>query len=485
MSKKYQSNQALFPIVLALGVGVGLIYLAFLKPGIWGIDGTEMFFVSKSLVTEGDFSVPPGAGIIGADGQHYSIRYPLLPIVATPFVAVGLFLGNLLNLPPRYTAGVCALVLSVILTAATTALVALLAIRLGATKKGAYLAALSFAFGTTALVYARQFFAEPLLSFMTTLSLYLALGKTYREHAMASLLGGLAIAAKPAGIVIGPILSLYFGFKRYPFRTVISPLVGTAMGFMLYLGYNYLRFGGFFISGQNASKFQFAGMPERLVGLIFSPGAGGGLIWYCTPVVLVIIAWPKLWKIKPIEALAVLGIFCGYWLLHSLWRFGGWSWGPRFLVPALPGLFAVIALLERKWWRWLIVLTLIGLFWNAPTLVSFFQRYYAEASDGRYISKVLSLWGHPTYAPLFNAWPAAIRQLQEAFSTDIRDVLSGVGVVPTKGELASSDLLRIVAVWWWMLPAAGIPVWVGFSIAIMMLVAGVWILRRGWLLSNE
>ncbi len=485
MSKNSDSRREILHIILALGSGVGLIYLAFLKPGIWGFDGTEMFFVSQSLVTEGDFSTPPGVGIVGADGQYYSIRYPLLPIVATPFVAVGLFLGHLLNIPPRYAAGFCALILSVILTAATTSLVALLSIRLGATKRGAYLASLSFAFGTTALVYGRQFFAEPLLSFMTTLSLYLALGKTYREHAIASFMGGLAIAAKPAGVVIGPVLSLYFACKKYPFRTILSPLVGTGMGLMLYLGYNYFRFGDFFTFGQNSSKFQFAGMLERLVGLIFSPGAGGGLIWYCTPVVLVIIAWRKLWKTKPIEALAVLGIFCGYWILHSFWRFGGWSWGPRFLVPTLPGLFAVIGLLERKWRRWLIILTLIGLFWNAPTLVSFFQRYYAEASDGGYISKVLSLWGHPTYAPLFNAWGAAFRQLQEAFSTDISDVLSGVGIVPTKGELASSDFLRIVAVWWWMLPIASIPVWVGFLIAVMMIALGVWILRKGWLLSNR
>ncbi len=485
MSNNSDSRKEILPIILALSFGVGLIYLAFLKPGIWGIDGTEMFFVSNSLVTEGDFSLPPGAGIVGADGQYYSIRYPLLPIVATPFVAVGLFLGHLLNIPPRYAAGVCALVLSVLLTVATTGLIVLLSLRLGAKKQSAYLAALSFAFGTTALVYARQFFAEPLLSFMTTLSLYLALGKTYREHAIASFIGGLAIAAKPAGVVIGPVLALYFGFKRYPIRTVISPLVGTGMGLMLYFGYNYLRFGDFFTSGQNASKFQFAGMLERLVGLIFSPGAGGGLIWYCTPVVLVIIAWRKLWKTQPIEALAVLGIFCGYWVLHSFWRFGGWSWGPRFLVPTLPALFAVIGLLDRKWWRWLIVLTVIGLFWNAPTLVSFFQRYYAEASDGRYIRKVLSLWGDPSYAPLFNAWGAAFRQVQEAFNTDIKEVLSGVGIVPSKGELASSDLLRIVAVWWWMLPVAGIPIWIGFLMALMMIALGVWSLRRGWLLSNR
>jgi hypothetical protein len=479
-----QDRREIWQATLALSLGVGLIYLAFLKPGIWGFDGTDMFEVANSLVTKGNFTVSPGAGQLGRDGQYYSIRYPLLPIISTPFVAIGLFVGQLLHLPERYVASVCALLVPIILTAITTSLVVLIALRLGSNKQSAYLAALSYAFGSAAFVYAHQFFAEPLLSLLTSLSVYLALGKTEKERAIASGLAGLAITAKPAGIVIGPVLAAYFFCKKYSWRTVISPIAGTATGMLLYFGYNYLRFESFTKSGQNSSRFEFGGFIERFVGLIFSPGAGGGLLWYCTPIILAAIAIYKLWKKKPIEALLVFGIFSGYWVLHSFWKFGGWSWGPRFLIPTLPVLFAAIALLEKRWWKLLIILSIVGFLGNAPTLFSFYQRYYAEANDGGYLKKALSLWGHPTYAPIFNAWGAGLRQLADAFANDVSEVLKNAGTPPDGNKLASSDLLRIVAVWWWVLPAAGISVWVGAIFALFLILGGIWMIRRGWMLMS-
>jgi hypothetical protein len=136
--------------------------------------------------------------------------------------------------------------------------------------------------------------------------------------------------------------------------------------------------------------------------------------------------------------------------------------------------------LEKKWWDWIVALTLVGLFWNAPTLVSYYQRYYAEAVDRGDFNQALALWGSPLDAPLFNAWGAAFRQLGDAFSIDVRQVISNVGTPPELGNLASSDLLRIVAVWWWVLPAAGIPIWVGFILALILIGLGTWILWRGW-----
>ncbi|MBE9130239.1 hypothetical protein IQ258_29940, partial [Coleofasciculus sp. LEGE 07081] len=472
ISDSQRSHRHILKMTFALSVGIALIYLAFLKPGIWGFDGNDMLSVSKSLVTQLNFTVPPGSGALGRDGQYYSIRYPLLPILATPFVAIGLALGEGLNLPADYVAAVCALVLCVLLTALTASLVALVALRLGSSTTGAYLAALCFAFGTTALVYSREFFAEPLLSFITVSSLYLAFGKTNRAHAGASILAGLALTAKPAGIVIGPVLSAYLLLKRYPLRNALGPMLGTVMGFMLYMAYNYLRFGSLLSTGQNASKFGLDGVLPRFLGLLFSPGAGGGLIWYCPPTILAIIGFRKVLKSKPLEALAVAGIFLGYLVLHSFWEFGGWSWGPRFLVPALPGLMALTALIEKKWWKWLIALTVLGFLANAPTLVSYFQGYYAEALDGGYIKQARALWGSPADAPLFNAWGAAFRQMSTALTTDVRDVLRESGVPPEPGQMASAELLRIVAVWWWVLPAAGIPIWVGGLFAALMVGVG-------------
>jgi hypothetical protein len=469
------------PSLIALFVGIVMILLAFLKPGIWGFDGNDMLFMSQSLILKGNLTIPEGAGgVLGADGQYYSIRYPLLSIVATPLVALGLWLGNVLNLPVNYTSATCALVVCILLTAGSAVLTALLTLRLGGNQRNAYLAALGFTLGTTALTYSREFFAEPLLSFMSTLALYWALGRSNREHFGVSILAALVVIAKPAGIVVGPPLAFYFLCKRYAWVKVISPFVGTCVGFGLYLLYNYMRFGSFFSSGQDSSRFTADGFFARLFGLILSPGAGGGLFWYCPPTILALVGLWWLIRQRNLAWVAVAGMFFGYWVLHAFWEFGGWNWGPRFLVPTLPALMALTGLLERRWRGIFIGLVILGFVMNAPSLLTFYQRYYAEAADAGQLKAALALWGDPANMPFFNVWGATWRQLQEAFSTPVQDIIASVGRPPELGQLSKAELLRIVAVWWWFLPAAGIPIWIGVLLALGLVGTGIWFINRGW-----
>ncbi|NJL85741.1 MAG: hypothetical protein HC886_06770 [Leptolyngbyaceae cyanobacterium SM1_1_3] len=284
----------------------------------------------------------------------------------------------------------------------------------------------------------------------------------------------LSIMAKPAGIVIGPVLAGYFLLKRYSLKRVALPLLGTAMGVLLYMAYNYLRFGSIFSAGQSTSRFTLEGFIPRLVGLLLSPGAGGGLFWYC-PVTL--LAGVGLWKLakgdRLAEALAVLGMFSSYWILYSFWQFGGWSWGPRFLVPTLPLLLAPTALLDARGRRWLLALAAVGFLVNVPTLLTFYQRYYAEASDAGKLVQALALWGNGLDAPLFNIWGAALRQLDVALSVDVRSVLNSAGTPPAAGNLLSADLMQVMAVWWWFLPAVGMPLWLGIVAALGLIAGGV------------
>ncbi|MEO0458986.1 MAG: hypothetical protein AAF152_20725 [Cyanobacteria bacterium P01_A01_bin.114] len=479
----HDKEPGLTALMFSLFVGISLIYLAFLKPGIWGVDGNDMLHMSRSLITQGNFTIPEGAGgILGADGQYYSIRYPLLPIVAVPFVAVGIALGNLLNLPVQYTAATCALVLNILLTAATAVLVYLVTLQLGGQRRGAYWAAVGFAFGTTALVYAREFFAEPLLSFIFTLSLYWAFQSSGRARVGASILAALAIVTKPAGILLGPVLSLYFLIRREAWWRVCAPCIGSGVGTGLYLLYNYIRFGSWTSSGQDASQFGFDGFVMRALGQLISPGAGGGLFWYCPPTLLALVGLWVLWQRRKPEFVAVFGLIAGFWLLHSGWDFNGWNWGPRFLVPTLPATMIAVGLIGKRWRMPLIGLILLGFVANAPTLVAFYQRYYAEVADlsTAQLMQTLSLWSDPAQAPLFNVWGATLRQLQAAFATPVTEILSGAGVPPSPGQLSTAELLQIVAVWWWFLPAAGLPIWVGVAIAALLIAIGLWLLHRCW-----
>lgn len=481
--KSHRNDRDILKMSLALGIGVMLIYLAFLKPGICNSDGSDMLQVAESLVTKQSFAVPPGwpgAGVLGRNGQYYSTLYPLLPIFAVPFVAIGLALANLLNLPSHYVAAVCALASSVLLTASTSVLVALLALRVGSTKQMAYLAALSFAFGTIALVYAQEFFAEPLLAFLTVASLYLAIGETKREHIGASILAGLAVTAKPTGVVVGPVLSAYLLAKKRPLHIAVAPLLGTAMGVILYLAYNYIRFGSLFSSGQNTSQFSAVGVHERFFGMLFSFGAGGGLLWYCPPVILAVVGFRKALKSKTLDTLAIAAVFFAYLVLHSFWQFGGWNWGPRFLVPVIPGLLALTAQMGNRWKKALLALTVLGFLVNAPSLVSCYERYYAEAADGGYLKQALALWVAPVDSPIVHAWGAAYRQVSDALQSNVKDILTEAGTAENSGKLASAQILTVVTVWWWVLPAAGIPLWIGVALAFLLIGAGVWLLLREW-----
>ena len=483
LSSPQSSSTAL---LIALFVGISLFLIAFLKPGIWGLDGNDMLSMSRSLITKGNFTIPAGSGgVQGPDGQFYSIRYPLLPVVAMPFVWVGITIGDWLNLPIQYTSATCGLVLNVLLTAGTSVLIWLMTVRLGGSRTGAYIAAVGFTFGTVALVYSREFFAEPLLSFIITLALYLAFGKSRSAHIGAGLLIALAIATKPAGILLAPVLTLYFLLKRYDWWRILSPCFGGLAGVGIFLLYNYVRFGSWTSSGQDSSRLGFDGFIGRASGQLVSPGAGGGLFLYCPPTVLALVGIWALWKHRKAEWVALVGIFMGFWLLHSAWAFSGWNWGPRFLVPIIPTMMVAVGLLGRRWRMPIIGLILLGFVVNSPTLVAFYQRYYAEVSDQgtKLLMQMLSLWGNPADAPILNIWGATFRQLQAAFTTPVQDIVANAGVPPEPGQMAEAELLRIVAVWWWFLPMAGFPLWVGFMIALLLVVAAVWLLWRGWQLS--
>ncbi|MEM6255794.1 MAG: hypothetical protein AAF821_23020 [Cyanobacteria bacterium P01_D01_bin.156] len=470
---------------VALFLAVCLIYLAFLKPGIWGVDGTDMLNMSRSLIEQGNFSIPAGTGgVQGPDGQFYSIRYPLLPIVAIPFVWVGLTLGQALNLPLQYTTGTCGLVLNILLTAATAVLVYGLTLRLGGQRRGAFIAAVGYGFGTAALVYAREFFAEPLLGFIITLALYLAFGQSRRGHWMTGVLSALAIAAKPAGILLGPVIALYFLLRRYRWDRILAPCIGTAIGVGLYLAYNYVRFGSLTSSGQDTSQLGFDGFWLRALGQWISPGSGGGMFWYCPPTILALVGLWVLWQQRKLECVALLGIVVAFWLLHSGWAFNGWNWGPRFLVPIIPALMVTVGILGNRWHMPALGLIVLGFLVNAPTLLVYYQRYFAELADESTVllMQTVSLWNvEPSQAPIFNLWAAAGRQLADAFSTPVQDILNNVGAAPPPGELATSELLRIVAVWWWFLPVAGIPTWIGIAIAAAMIGVALWLLRLSWI----
>ena len=84
-------------------------------------------------------------------------------------------------------------------------------------------------------------------------------------------------------------------------------------------------------------------------------------------------------------------------------------------------------------------------------------------------------WSLPL-APFLHAWPAAIRQAKDASRHDVRELFAQRGE-PSQ-QIRDSRALRIVALWWWVLPIAHIPRWFGFIVSAVLVSAALLVLVR-------
>jgi len=459
---------------ILISVGFTLIFLALVAPGIYSVDGNAMLAVSESLVTHRGFTVPEGLGVPGVGGRIYSHWYPLLSVLAVPFAYLALLTSRVTHLPFHYLAAVFSLPMMGALTAATAGIVVLLARRIGATEKGAWWAAVGFCIGTVALAYGRTFYAEPLLAFLTAAAVYFTFGKSLLNVVFGASLAALAMVAKPTGIIVGPILAAYLLVKGVPILRCALPLLGTAIGFGFFAVFNVIRFGhplDFGIHFPFQPSYFFSGA----AGLLAGPGYG--LLWYCPPVILAVFGFYKAWKSYRFEALAIAAVFAGFLVLHSClpYWFAAWSWGPRYLVPTLPVLCALSGLLEGGLRKTLVGLTVLGFAINVPTTFSFYERYYSELNEQGIPTEASLAWSF-RYAPCLHGWPAAIRQVQDAEKSDVREIFAERGA-PSR-TISESRALRVVALWWWVLPIVHIPRIIGASVSLLTGLVGCWIIYR-------
>ena len=391
-------------------------------------------------------------------------------MLAVPVVAAAVEASNAFHLPLHYVESFSVTVLPALYTALTVALVYLLATVLGSTESGAWLAAMAYAFGTMALVHTRDFYADPLLALLTVWATLLS----FRERVpwLVVPLTALAVLAKPTGIIVGPVLSAYLLLKTRRLWLSSLPGLGTVLGLGTYFLFNLYRFGDFRRFGHDWG-FSPRYIPQGVVGLLVSSGAG--LIWYCPCVVLVIVALRQI-KSRRLESWTIVALLGSSVLLHSFWRdwMGGSSWGPRLLLPVLPGLVALTGVVSDYWRKVLAATVVVGFVLTAPNLFSTcYKRYFAEAGE-RGIADAELRWS-PIRSPLVNAWPSAIRQVEDARKTDVRELLAERSAKPAT-TIATSRALRVVGIWWWVLPVVHVSrVW-GVGVSAVLTTVGIWLL---------
>lgn len=461
----------------ALFTGLVLIGLATLPPGNYGIDGASMLAVSDSLVRNLSFAVPCDLGVPGRGGECFSQWYPLLSVVMVPFVALGRGLASIAAVPARPVEVVVALLVSLLSAAGAAVFTALIARELDAGRRAAIAAGVALFFGTELLTYSRRLYTESLCALLVAVAAWGLLGSGRRRVA-GHLAIALAVLAKPTMVFVGLGLAAALAAHERSLRPVLTAAAATAVGGLLYLGYNELRFDDLlYFRGSADSLAQAIGdyghpdskpIPIRaaigLGVLLVSPG--NGLLLYSPLAVLGAVALIRARR-NPVAAVCLAGAVAVL-AAYLLQPYGG-NWGTRYLVPALPLLIAGVATLRGRAARLAIALACLTFVSQLPNLVAINERYYREGTrealaEGR-PSPEYDVWNRSSQ--LVGVWSSASRQLSVARRT------SPDALLQSSRAGGRRELLRTVAQWWWVAPAVGIPRWLGLGIAVVLFAAGV------------
>lgn len=343
-----------------------------------------MFATAESMARRGEIDtnqllwMGSQQGNIGPDGDLYSRKGLGMTLLALPFVWAGL-LWDRLGLVQT------SLLLVPILTAATGALVYRAGARLGWQRATAVATALGFGLATMAWPYTQEFFSDPVCGFGLFAAFYglLAFSQSGRQGYlwMGGAAWALAYLARSINLVTLPIflvglwvvLDLRVRLARrhsdrheaHTWRTVIekqwrpmvSFLIPVVLAGLVSLWWNWARYGSIWESGYVETETFGAPWLFGLYGLTLGPARG--FFWY-NPILL--LAFPGaiwFWRHARRTLLIIVALALTYLLLYAKWYMwhGGYSWGPRFLVPLLPFVTLLAGpawerLVLRRRWGW-------------------------------------------------------------------------------------------------------------------------------------
>jgi hypothetical protein len=276
--------------------------------------------------------------------------HPLREAVARPYWAADYWVS-------LFTSGLC--------TAATGALLVYWSRCLGCRAGRAASLGLAYGLGTPAYVYATLAYGHQATAFALFTSFFLLWKKSARRRpAFFFWAGFLAAYAAVIELHVGPvsaILAFYLlvqclrGERRLDDLALFG--VGAAIPTVILLGYNQLAFGSPWQMGyfhHDTRQFAEVHSAEHPLGLAFPEsfwGTLGSLLWgrhrglaFFAPIVLLTVpGWAALlarrcWSVASVTLLVVASVLLVN-VCYPEWT-GGWSTGPRLLVPLLP--FAVL-----------------------------------------------------------------------------------------------------------------------------------------------
>jgi hypothetical protein len=382
---------------LAIFLLLSGFYLLTMSGHTYSPDEETMLAVTRSLLARGEVAVrAEEVGTVAAlrpgraDGRYSP--YGVLPsLLAMPLHVLGALMGGTEPAARDFASRFAVTAMNGLLTAATAALLAAWAMRLGAT--GTWAAGLGLLYGLASFAwpYARTFFSEPLAALLIMLAAERAHAaatstRPARDLALSGLAGGLLLTTRLAAGIALPVLGLAVLAALWqqrltpipvepgalheppsgtlmPRTAILKPesaiqdgvshtaqasafsalrlagawLLGLLPGLAILLWYNLARFGTPLASGYASEAGLFTtSLSEGLYGLLFSPGKS--VLLYAPPLLLALPGTWLLWR-RGQRGVVLLGwgLFLSHLLLYARWGVweGGGVWGPRFLLPVV------------------------------------------------------------------------------------------------------------------------------------------------------
>ncbi|MBN1297218.1 hypothetical protein JXA80_10590 [bacterium] len=392
-------------------------------------DGAAMYLMSQSMLNTGWFDVSPDhpntvGGKIGVDGKYYMPFGFLQPLLAIPFISIGIRTAQALS--AQYVAFFAATILNWLITALLAAAMCSFFQYEKLPHQWAAALALASVFSTPLWVYSQTFFAEPLTALLGLIAWHEAIryGIDHRFHRL--LLSGIAAGSipliRPLGGILIPCLLLFFLLEFHRIHSgktsgwILCRLgvwfIPIITGIGSYLTYNVIRFGHILETGYDrlpdGSPRSFTLDP--LLGLkilILSPGKS---VFVFAPLLLLVPIGVFLWfKNRETRPRAVFLIsFCAlYFAVLSTWARveGGVCWGPRLILPLFPPLFMALAPVLRGRNRWLFRIAILllaggiliqagGVFINFSTFIHQHADRYYHPENGQYQLTFSPIPGH-------------------------------------------------------------------------------------------
>lgn len=240
-----------------------------------------------------------------------------------------------------------------LLTAATACVVFLYVRRLGYSVGTGLAATFTFGLGTIAWVYTKFFMDEPLTSLTLFLAAYVLLRwrhrATWRGLFLAGCLLSLAVATKTTNLALVPLYVLYMvlssagtDIEVWPRRTMTRDALVLITPVALACGvlglYNWVRFGSLLSTGYQLGAGESFTTPLwlGLYGLLLSPYKS--VFLYSPILVVCAVSFPEFAKHHRLEGWLFGLISLVSLVMFAMWYmwWGGFAWGPRFLVPLMP-----------------------------------------------------------------------------------------------------------------------------------------------------